>query len=195
TPRTAAGTKIDPGRTEVRMSRRFRALDAVLVAGAVLTVTACRSRTEASHGAQAAASAAHEKHWAYEHGPDSVGPHHCGERPGDALCAQGKQESPIALESSAAALAAAPALSFDYKPARLSMINNGHTVQDDYESGSSVSEGGVSYRLAQFHFHAPSEHTLDGKSFPLEIHLVHVNADGKPALVVGVFVREGNANA
>jgi carbonic anhydrase len=30
-----------------------------------------------------------------------------------------------------------------------------------------------SFSLKQFHFHSPSEHTVDGEYFPLEMHLVH----------------------
>ena len=29
------------------------------------------------------------------------------------------------------------------------------------------------YHLRQFHYHAPSEHTLNGKRFPMEVHFVH----------------------
>jgi len=109
----------------------------------------------------------------------------------------GKLQSPIALATSgphAATVKALPPLVFDYRATPLSMINNGWSIQFDCEAGSSVADGGTPYGLLQFHFHSPSEHTLDGRSFPLEMHLVHAGADGEPALVVGVFVREGAAN-
>lgn len=35
----------------------------------------------------------------------------------------------------------------------------------------------ATYRLLQFHLHWPSEHTINGYSFPLELHLVHANED------------------
>ncbi len=47
-----------------------------------------------------------------------------------------------------------------------------------------------SYNLAEIHFHAPSEHTIDGNQFELEAHLVHTNASGGKA-VVGVLFEEG----
>jgi hypothetical protein len=40
-----------------------------------------------------------------------------------------------------------------------------------YSSGCQLI--GTSFDLKQFHFHTPSEHTVDGDYFPLEMHLVH----------------------
>ena len=90
-----------------------------------------------------------------------------------------------------------PNLVFAYKPSSLSMTNNGHTEQMTYEAGSTLGRvgGKDTWTLAQFHFHAPSEHTVDGTSYPLEMHLVHLDAAGKPAAVVGVFIRAGKENA
>jgi carbonic anhydrase len=45
----------------------------------------------------------------------------------------------------------------------------------------------------QFHFHAPSEHTVDGRHFPMEMHFVH-RAEGGGLAVVGVLVEEGAEN-
>ena len=44
--------------------------------------------------------------------------------------------------------------------------------------------------LAQFHFHAPSEHRIDGESWPLELHLVHLTATNSIA-VVGTMIKIG----
>ena len=49
--------------------------------------------------------------------------------------------------------------------------------------------GNDDYRLLQFHFHAPSEHTINGKSADMELHLVHQNAMGDLA-VVGVLLNK-----
>lgn len=43
------------------------------------------------------------------------------------------------------------------------------------------------YKPLQFHFHAPSEHTVDGKHYDLEMHIVHANSDSSALSVVGVF--------
>ena len=49
------------------------------------------------------------------------------------------------------------------------------------------------YELKQFHFHTPSEHTLDGMHFPMEMHLVHASESGELA-VYGVFFLRGEHN-
>ncbi|MFM6965896.1 MAG: carbonic anhydrase family protein, partial [Rhodoluna sp.] len=43
------------------------------------------------------------------------------------------------------------------------------------------------------HFHAPSEHEINGMHYPVEVHFVNKTADGKLA-VVGVFVKRGAEN-
>jgi len=74
------------------------------------------------------------------------------------------------------------------------VIDNGHTIQVNYDAGSTVVVDGTSYELKQYHFHAPSEHTVDGQHFPMEMHLVHQSPGGKLA-VLGVFIDEGDHNA
>lgn len=49
----------------------------------------------------------------------------------------------------------------------------------------------LTYKFAQFHFHAPAEHLLDGKEYDAELHLVHArtDADGSTSYaVLGVFL-------
>ncbi len=53
---------------------------------------------------------------------------------------------------------------------------------------------GRSTSLAQFHFHSPAEHTVGGRSFDLEMHLVHKSRDGKVA-VVAILLGTGTENA
>ena len=128
-------------------------------------------------------------HWAYE---GEAGPDNWGElSPDFAACAEGDEQSPIDLTP--AEPQDLPDIVFDYEPSKLAIQNNGHTIQANYEPGSSISVGDESYELIQFHFHAHSEHTLDGESFPLEMHLVHRDDGGRLA-VVGVMLEEGAAN-
>ena len=50
-------------------------------------------------------------------------------------------------------------------------MNNGHTVQINTDGKSSITYNGVAYKLKQFHYHGHSEHSVDGKFSPLEVHL------------------------
>jgi carbonic anhydrase len=73
-------------------------------------------------------------------------------------------------------------------------INNGHTIQINYEGGDTLTIGNDAYTLVQYHFHHQSEHTVKGRHFPMEMHLVHKAQSGKLA-VIGVFIEEGAHNA
>jgi len=115
-------------------------------------------------------------------------------------CGAGKNQSPIDISNEKAV--SLPALRTTFGPAELRIvhhahvadaINNGHTIQVNYTDGDTLLVGDKSFLLRQFHFHAPSEHTLDGRHFPMEMHLVHQAEDGTLA-VIGVFIAEGEHN-
>jgi carbonic anhydrase len=59
---------------------------------------------------------------------------------------------------------------------------------------NSLAVGAEVYRMVQLHTHWPSEHHVRGDSFEAEVHYVHVNAAGQPALVLGTIIREGGHN-
>lgn len=91
-------------------------------------------------------------------------------------------------------------LNFYWKDTDVHIVNNGHTIQYNVDQpsnpndGSYISLNGQRYYLLQFHFHAESEHTVDGEHYPVEIHFVHRHpASGKLA-VIGVFIEEGDEN-
>ena len=176
------------------LQREKPVLGAVVFAVIAAAAAAFAFASAADEPAQAHGKGQEPKHWSYADGPHEVGPAHWGDLPDDQTCKLGKLQSPIALAKGAPA-AAEPHEVIAYKPSKVSLVNNGHTVQETCDAGSSLTEGGVTYSLAQFHFHTPSEHTLDGTSFPIEIHLVHTDTAGKPALVLGIFVKEGAENA
>jgi carbonic anhydrase len=70
------------------------------------------------------------------------------------------------------------------------IIDNGHTIQVTVDEGSTMQVGEVTYELKQFHFHTPSEHTVNGQHMPMEMHMVHQSADEKLA-VVSILFEEG----
>ncbi|MBA0603671.1 hypothetical protein Gorai_003808, partial [Gossypium raimondii] len=59
----------------------------------------------------------------------------------------------------------------------------------DGEAGA-IEINGTEYALQQCHWHSPSEHTINGRRFDLEAHLVHEGADGKIA-VIGIMYKIG----
>jgi carbonic anhydrase len=109
-----------------------------------------------------------------------------------ALCELGSNQSPINIKNTS--LAVTPLnLEFNYQSTPLSIINNGHTIQINYKPGSNIKINNEEYELLQFHFHTPSEHTINNQASAMELHLVHRNARGQLA-VVGVMMQKGLAN-
>ena len=141
-----------------------------------------------------AASCAAQEHlpqhnWDYG---DAHGPSHWGDlEPDFSTCKNGHQQSPIDIRNPKKA--ALPPIHFEYKPSRLHIIDNGHTVMINYSPGSFISVGDKKYALKQFHFHRPSEEKINGKAFEMTVHLVHADDDGRVA-VVAVLLQKGNDN-
>ena len=129
-------------------------------------------------------------HWTYE---GEEGPAHWEQLdPSYAVCGTGKNQSPIDIASPLEQ--DLTDISFHYQPSKLNILNNGHTVQVNYDTGSYIEFDNTRYDLRQFHYHAPSEHTINGESFPSELHLVHQSAEGSLA-VVGVLLNQSTENA
>ncbi|MBL8134055.1 MAG: carbonic anhydrase family protein [Anaerolineae bacterium] len=130
-------------------------------------------------------------HWTYE---GEEGPSHWGELEAEfALCSTGTTQSPIDIELNVGVNI--DDIAFDYAGSALNILNNGHTIQVNYDAGSSITYGDVKYDLVQFHFHTPSEHTVAHEAAPMEVHFVHRSESGALA-VVGVMLTEGEtANA
>ncbi len=128
------------------------------------------------------AGAADEK-WSYagETGPE----HWAALDPAYALCGQGANQSPVNLTGLIEA--SLEPLKFDYTGLVTKIQNSGRTVQATHSAGSFLTAGGRSYELKQIHFHAPSEHLIEGKQFPLEAHFVHADADGQLAVVSALY--------
>ncbi len=137
-------------------------------------------------------------HWTYE---GEKGPRFWGKLdPIFSVCDKGRNQSPIDIAKTSPATL--PKLRSDFSPAKLQIvhhehiadeINNGHTIQINYTEGDTLTIGDTNYELLQFHFHAPSEHTIHGKHYPMEVHFVHKSQSGALA-VVGVFIEQGAHN-
>jgi carbonic anhydrase len=141
---------------------------------------------------------------AWNHNPaSSIGPLHWGPvAPSDANCGDsitgevGMKQSPIDIvPDNAPEVRFAPPLFFKYKPTPLNIENTGHYVEVPYDPASYLyvgSEPTDVYQLVQFHFHAPSEHTINGVLYDAELHLVHMNVIGETA-VIGVLLSSSAA--
>ncbi len=147
--------------------------------------------------------------WGYE---GDGGPLHWGELgPEFALCEKGMAQSPIDLLYTHKIQLSD--IQFSYKEAPFHVINNGHTLEEveplselvksrypqhgqtvrHFDQDSTIVFDNDLYLLEQFHFHVPSEHTIDQQRFAMEMHLVHHN-ERHEAAVVAVFMKEGEHN-
>lgn len=126
--------------------------------------------------------AAENIHWGYS---GEVGADKWASLSPDNFACTGKNQSPINL--SGFIEADLSPIEFNYVKGGNEILNNGHTVQINYAKGSSIKVDGETFNLLQFHFHAPSENHINGKSYPLEAHFVHASDNGDLAVVAVMY--------
>ncbi|GJX90125.1 alpha carbonic anhydrase 7-like protein [Tanacetum coccineum] len=125
------------------------------------------------------------------------GPHHWGEiHPEWSMCNQGDLQSPIDLTHKRVQTTShLGRLDRDYKPANSTLVNRGHDMMLRWIGGAGhMHINGTEYQLNQLHWHTPTEHTINGRRFNLELHLVHQSNDGKIA-VVGIMYKIGRPDS
>jgi carbonic anhydrase len=122
-------------------------------------------------------------HWTYE---EAARWHELAEE--FSACGDGLEQSPIDLTGSVGL--DLPNIVLDYVPSDATIVDNGHTVQVNVPDAGTLELDGKRYSFLQFHFHSPSEHTVEGDHWPMEWHFVHQADDGSLA-VLGVLVEEG----
>lgn len=101
----------------------------------------------------------------------------------------GSQQSPIKIKTAQTLKSKEP---LDYH------VVSDYQLHQEVDDGTTVRLTGEGearifnreYHFVQVHFHAPSEHVVDGKHYPLEIHLVHQNDIGQ-LVVVALLVSAG----
>ncbi|MEI6621575.1 MAG: carbonic anhydrase family protein [Actinomycetes bacterium] len=168
----------------------------VITATGLVLVAGCSGTTSTSPSQSASTSASatdsHGEHpaWSYSGatGPDnwaSLSPEY-------ASCGTGKQQSPINVSNPTTSAKANPTLT--YAATTGSVVDTGHSINLISFAGNSLNLAGTKFMLTQTHFHAPSENTLNGVSFPVEFHFVHENAK-KQLAVLSVFVTPGATNS
>jgi carbonic anhydrase len=173
----------------------------MLVSAVIITITNCASNDTfgASDGyAPDNVLAPGYRHevtitWSYygDRGPDYW--HYLD--PSFYLAGEGKAQSPIDIDTlklNATIKIRKP--DFHYRATEYILYDTGHTIEaipgtpDNF-----ITLDGRDYVLQNFHFHVPSEHTIDGKAFEMEIHLLHEDAVGNIA-VVSLLLEEGDEN-
>lgn len=113
--------------------------------------------------------------------------------PDFAACATDTRQSPLDIVDTTPD-ATLESLDVHLEPTPLHIVNNGHVLEQEYEDGSEITFEGVTYALAQFHFHTLSEHTIAGSRGAMELHAVFKNADTGTAAVVGKIFDIGEEN-
>lgn len=129
-------------------------------------------------------------HWSYEgdHGPEAWG----DLKPEYSLCKTGAHQSPVDLiykkpQSNRP-------IKVSYQETTTRVIDNGHTVQLNFDPGNTIELDGVTYQLTQAQFHTPSEHTISGNRLPMELQLIHQGPNDELA-VLGVILIEGTPHS
>ncbi len=129
--------------------------------------------------------------WGYE---GSIGPKHWGDlSPQFIMCKIGKNQSPVDINIKDTVKACLKPIKFNYIADARYVVNNGHTIKVITTGQSYIVVDGKRFYLRQFHFHAPSEHTVNGKYYPFEAHLVHIDKNGNIA-VIGILFKLGKEN-
>lgn len=111
----------------------------------------------------------------------------------------GLSQSPINIDTRSLADEGKHKITMRFNDEVNKIENLGHTVQLDFSEGSTITVDGMTFDFKQCHFHTPSEHLLDGVTFPMEMHIVNLapNEDKKAEpqyLVIGLLFKEGKEN-
>ncbi|GMJ02971.1 alpha carbonic anhydrase 2 [Hibiscus trionum] len=130
------------------------------------------------------------------------GPEHWGDLNKEwAACKNGDLQSPIDMSSHRATIINNSGyLKTSYKPCAALLKNRGHDILvkwPDCDAGS-IMINGTDYPLKQAHWHSPSEHTIDGRRYAMELHVVHQSKDPNlknNVAVIGVLYRFAEPDA
>ncbi|KAK9921016.1 hypothetical protein M0R45_029571 [Rubus argutus] len=95
-------------------------------------------------------------------------------------CKNGKLQSPVDLLNQVVQVRPNKGeIKLKYKPSNATIRNRGHDISVQWNVGDagSIEINGTDYFLQQCHWHSPSEHTIEGKRFDMELHMVHLIPD------------------
>lgn len=124
------------------------------------------------------------------------GPGFWHETPGWEACggaSSSARQSPIDIRNAQYDWRLRPLTIYSY-PTQVQLINNGHTIEQEYENGTALYLDNAHFELLQFHFHTFSEHAVDGDYAELEMHAVFRNGHTGALAVVGKQFETGGYN-
>ena len=122
------------------------------------------------------------------------------------LCSSGTEQSPIDLTVEGASTSDSMEINgYGYRDFKIAtsgtdLKREGGSVyvpMTDGEFHLQFADGSKSiFEPLQFHFHAPSEHSVDGNLYDLEVHFVHqyIDTDVELGAVIGVFFDRSAGN-
>ncbi len=128
-------------------------------------------------------------HWSYD---GHWGPEYWGDLdPAYITCIEGQAQSPNAIDRTVKSTT--DELKIEYAVSNGIVRDNGYTWEVICERGNHLILDRQRYDLQQFHFHSPGEHWVAGRPADMELHLIHLSADGA-VVVLTILLDIADAN-
>lgn len=109
------------------------------------------------------------------------------------LCSEGTKQSPVNVENvklTTKESSSLPLLVATFKPSAINLENDGHNVFMTYDAGSTIKLGDLQYEVKKLVFKSPSEHTISGQPYSMEVQIVcQVNGTTDTA-IIAVLLQE-----
>jgi carbonic anhydrase len=130
------------------------------------------------------------KAWGYQ---GKTGPEQWGKLSSEyAACASGLNQSPVAFESTIHS--ALKPIRVIHKFAAKEMLSTPNGLRVLFKEGNMMVLDKTAFQLKHLDFHTPSEHQLNGQSYPLEIQLWHEDSK-KNIAIMSILFKTGEPNA
>ena len=130
------------------------------------------------------------KNWGYQ---GKIGPDNWGKLSGEyANCGAGLNQSPVIFDSTIHAALKPIRMIHKFAAKEIQSTPNGLRVL--FKEGNMMVLDKTAFQLKHLDFHSPSEHQLNGQSYPLEIQLWHEDSK-KNIAIMSILFKTGEPNA